>query len=67
MIVQKQLQDHLMRFLKVYRKHQVDFQWVKGHNSHPQNERCDQLAVMASQQEKLSIDEFYEREEGKLL
>ena len=59
--------DLWVRFLKVYRKHQVDFQWVKGHNSHPQNERCDALAVMASQQEKLSIDEFYEREEGKLL
>ena len=59
--------DLWLRFLKVYRKHQVDFQWVKGHNSHPQNERCDALAVMASQQEKLSIDEFYEREEGKLL
>ena len=59
--------DLWMRFLKVYRKHQVDFQWIKGHNNHPQNERCDQLAVMASKQEKLSIDEFYEREEGKLL
>ena len=59
--------DLWIRFLKVYRKHQVDFQWIKGHNNHPQNERCDQLAVMASQQEKLSIDEFYEREEGKLL
>lgn len=59
--------DLWMRFLKIYRTHQVDFQWVKGHNSHPQNERCDALAVMASQQSKLSIDEFYEREEGKLL
>ena len=59
--------DLWVRFLKVYRKHQVDFQWIKGHNNHPQNERCDELAVMASQQEKLSIDEFYEREEGKLL
>ncbi|MGV7106497.1 ribonuclease HI [Flavobacterium sp. U410] len=59
--------DLWMRFLKVYRKHQVDFRWIKGHNSHPQNERCDQLAVMASQQEKLNIDVFYEREEGKLL
>lgn len=58
--------DLWMRFLKVYRKHQVDFQWIKGHNNHPQNERCDQLAVMASQQTNLSIDEFYEREEGKL-
>ncbi len=59
--------DLWMRFLKVYRKHQVDFQWIKGHNNHPQNERCDQLAVMASQQTNLSVDEFYEREEGKLL
>ena len=58
--------DLWLRFLKVYRKHQVDFKWVKGHNNHPQNERCDALAVMASQQEKLSIDTFYE-EEGKLL
>ena len=59
--------DLWIRFLKAYRQHQVDFQWVKGHNSHPQNERCDVLAVMASQQENLSIDEFYEREEGKLI
>ena len=59
--------DLWLRFLKVYRKHQVDFKWVKGHNNHPQNERCDELAVMASQQEKLSVDAFYEKEEGKLL
>ena len=59
--------DLWMRFLKVYRKHQVDFQWIKGHNNHPQNERCDELAVMASQQKILSIDAFYEKEEGKLL
>ena len=59
--------DLWMRFLKIYRKHQVDFQWIKGHNNHPQNERCDELAVMASQQKILSIDAFYEKEEGKLL
>lgn len=59
--------DLWMRFLKAYRNHKVDFQWVKGHNNHPQNERCDELAVMASQQEKLSVDVFYEREETKLL
>ncbi|MGG7036820.1 MAG: ribonuclease HI [Flavobacterium sp.] len=59
--------DLWMRFLKIYRKHQVDFKWIKGHNNHPQNERCDELAVMAAMQEKLSIDEIYEREEGKLL
>lgn len=59
--------DLWMRFLKVYRKHQVKFKWIKGHNNHPQNERCDQLAVMASQQEKLSIDAYYEREEQGLM
>ena len=59
--------DLWIRFLKAYRKHQVDFKWIKGHNNHPQNERCDELAVMASQQAKLSIDTFYEKEEGKLL
>jgi ribonuclease HI len=59
--------DLWMRFLKAYRNHKVDFQWIKGHNNHPQTERCDELAVMASQQEKLSVDTFYEREEEKLL
>jgi len=59
--------DLWMRFLKIYRKHQVDFKWIKGHNNHPQNERCDQLAVMASQQSKLAIDVFYENEADKLL
>ncbi len=59
--------DLWMRFLKIYRKHQVDFKWIKGHNNHSQNERCDELAVMASLQEKLSVDDFYEKEEGKLL
>jgi ribonuclease HI len=59
--------DLWMRFLKIYRKHQVDFKWIKGHNNHPQNERCDELAVMASQQSKLSVDAFYEKEDQKLL
>lgn len=52
--------DLWRRFLEIYRKHQVDFQWIKGHNNHPQNERCDALAVFASSQKQLSIDAFYE-------
>ncbi|MFH7014154.1 ribonuclease HI [Flavobacterium sp. FlaQc-52] len=52
--------DLWKRFLIVYRKHQVDFKWIKGHNNHPQNERCDQLAVMAATQTKLSVDVYYE-------
>ncbi len=58
--------DLWMRFLKIYRNHKVDFKWVKGHNSHPQNERCDELAVYASNLPNLSVDAFYEKEEGKL-
>jgi ribonuclease HI len=59
--------DLWKRFLVVYRKHQVDFKWIKGHNNHPQNERCDELAVFASTQKTLSVDVFYEKEEAKLL
>ncbi|MEY4835721.1 MAG: Ribonuclease [Bacteroidota bacterium] len=59
--------DLWLRFLKIYRQHHVKFMWIKGHNNHPQNERCDELAVMASQQKNLNIDTFYETEEQKLL
>jgi ribonuclease HI len=59
--------DLWMRFLKIYRQHKVDFKWIKGHNNHPQNERCDQLAVMASAQKQLSVDSYYENEGAKLL
>ena len=59
--------DLWMRFLKIYRQHQVDFKWIKGHNNHPQNERCDELAVFASGLPNLSVDVFYETEDAKLL
>ncbi|MGV9002691.1 ribonuclease HI [Flavobacterium sp.] len=59
--------DLWLRFLKIYRNHQVNFKWIKGHNNHPQNERCDELAVYASALPNLSIDAFYEKEAKKLL
>ena len=59
--------DLWIRFLQIYRKHKVDFKWIKCHSNHLQNERCDQLAVMASNQKTLSIDFFYEQEQHKLL
>ena len=59
--------DLWIRFLKIYRQHQVVFKWIKGHNNHPQNERCDELAVYASGLPNLSVDAFYEKEEQKLL
>ena len=37
-------------------KHTVKFVWIKGHNNHAQNERCDALAVAASKQPQLKVD-----------
>ncbi|RYY54722.1 MAG: ribonuclease HI [Chitinophagaceae bacterium] len=37
----------------------VNFQWVKGHAGHPENERCDELAMMALSGEELIVDEGY--------
>ncbi len=41
--------DLWQRFLIVYRKHRVSFVWIKGHAGHPENERCDALAVAAAE------------------
>ena len=54
------------RFLKIYRKHKVEFKWIKGHNNHLQNERCDALAVYASSLKTLSTVVFYENDANKL-
>ncbi len=48
--------DLWKRFLNVYNKHNVKFEWIKGHSNHPQNERCDFLAVEAANSNELSID-----------
>lgn len=52
--------DLWQRFLKVYRQHEVEFKWIKGHNNHPMNERCDFLAVQAAMGSNLIIDEGYQ-------
>jgi ribonuclease HI len=54
--------DLWKRFLLVYRKHKVRFHWIKGHAEIPENERCDRLAVEASQKNDLLVDEGYEAE-----
>ena len=41
--------DLWLRFDTVYRRHRVSFNWLKGHAGHPENERCDALAVAAYQ------------------
>ena len=40
--------DLWKRLLAAKEKHQVKFNWVKGHDGHPQNERCDELATSAA-------------------
>ncbi|MDD3766230.1 MAG: ribonuclease HI, partial [Eubacteriales bacterium] len=36
------------RLLPLLDHHKVSFVWVKGHSDHPENERCDRLAVSES-------------------
>ncbi len=36
------------RLLKAMEMHEVHFHWVKGHDGHPENERCDKLATTAA-------------------
>ena len=40
--------DLWARALELAEKHTITYVWVKGHAGHPENERCDQLAVAQS-------------------
>ena len=48
------------RYIKVAGNFQISFHWVRGHNGHPENERCDFLAVQAAESNNLLIDIGYE-------
>ena len=48
--------DLWQRLLRAKEPHQVRFIWVKGHDGHPQNERCDTLATTAADGEDLIED-----------
>jgi len=41
-------EDHWRALDELLSKHQVTFTWVRGHEGHPENERCDELAVEAA-------------------
>ncbi|MXV51211.1 ribonuclease HI [Pedobacter sp. HMF7647] len=59
----KKNKDLWIRFLASYKLHNIRFQWIKGHAGHPENERCDRLAVAAYlQKDKLLIDSVFEEE-----
>ena len=43
-VLNRDLWERLDALSKV---HKIDWRWVKGHDGHPENERCDELARMA--------------------
>jgi ribonuclease HI len=51
------LWEELLRLCEV---HKVQFEWVRGHSGHPENECCDQLAGKALRQPGLLPDTAYE-------
>ena len=50
--------DLWIKFLEVFRQHNVRMEWIKGHNQHPQNEYCDKMAVKASKQTESHIEDI---------
>ena len=64
--------DLWIRFSQIYQKHRVSFHWIKGHAGHPENERCDALAVAAGAGAvaagiELPVDPGYKPEDVSLL
>ncbi len=60
----KKNKDLWLQFLELYKRHNIKLIWIKGHDNHPQNERCDRLAVAASLNPGLIEDEGYIPESG---
>lgn len=58
----KENRDLWSQILDLCQMHEVTFIWVKGHADNPFNNRCDQLAVEAAEQDHLEIDAGYEEE-----
>ena len=61
----KKNKDLWMRYLELSRIHHIRLVWVKGHAGHPENERCDRLAVAAYAQKDLLIDAVFETESSR--
>jgi ribonuclease HI len=52
--------DLWLEFSRVSEPFNYKIFWIKGHNNHPENERCDKLAVTAAKSKDLKIDSGYE-------
>ncbi len=55
----KKNKDLWLRYLAVQNNLNITFHWVKGHAGHPENERCDELAVAAACSNNLVEDTGY--------
>lgn len=55
------------RLLSIYQQHEVTVTWTKGHDGNWGNERSDRLAVKATHQTELQIDEMYEKDETSIV
>jgi ribonuclease HI len=53
--------DLWREYLTLHKKYNPTLVWIKGHSDHPQNERCDKLAVKAAKGENLAIDAWFEQ------
>ena len=47
--------------LKASEMHQVTFHWVKGHDGHPENERCNELATLGGGRRRLLVDTWWKK------
>ncbi len=63
----KKNKDLWLRYNKLAKEYSVKFKWVKGHAENTFNNRCDELATEAADGKEHLIDDWYEKEEGKLL
>lgn len=61
----KKNKDLWLQLMELYKQHQIKLVWVKGHAGHPENERCDELAVAAAKQPALPADVVFEAEASK--
>ncbi len=56
--------DLWLRLLPLLQKHVVRFTWIRGHQGHVENERCDVLAVAARSRPHLPADTAFETAEA---
>jgi len=61
----KKNKDLWLMLMELFKLHQIRLVWVKGHAGHPENERCDELAVAAAKQSNLPADVVFEAEAAK--